>query len=194
MDRSPDRQRDASVFRGVAPVPQPDQRRFTDTADLPLVDPAPPERRVSSRPPQAYPPPPGLIVRHRWRYIRRGAEWTWAGLIMLIICWGIWAIPLRGGDLLGPVLGLTVVLATGLLLFILARLLGRAVYERTLQRERITAWPSHLTVGGFFGLAGVTFLQQTPWVRDTWQWATGVDEWAVQTWQWITELADFWPL
>ena len=92
---------------------------------------------------------------------------------------------------LGPLLGLGVVLATGLLLFVLARLLGRAVFERALGRERHTAWPSHLTVGTFFNLAGVTFLQQTYWIRDTWQWVTGADEWADQAWRW---LVDLWPM
>ncbi|HLU43650.1 MAG TPA: hypothetical protein VKZ67_01295 [Natronosporangium sp.] len=189
-DRSPRRQ-EHPVFRGVAPVPQPGRPRFTDTADLPVVEPAPPERVSASRPVLPFTPPPGMVVRRRWRYVRRGSGWTWAGVIVLVICWGIWAIPLRGGDVLGPLLGLGVVLATGLLLFVLARLLGRAVFERALGRERHTAWPSHLTVGTFFTLAGVTFLQQTYWIRDTWQWVTGADEWADQAWRW---LVDLWPM
>jgi hypothetical protein len=66
-------------------------------------------------------------------------------------------------------------------MFVLARLLGRAVLEGALGRDRPSAWPSHLTVCVFLCLASVTFLQQTPWIRDSW-------EWVGDAWQYLLDL------
>jgi hypothetical protein len=44
------------------------------------------------------------------------------------------------------VIGLVLVFATALLLFVLARMLGRALLEQAPGRERPSGWPSHLTV------------------------------------------------
>lgn len=116
--------------------------------------------------------------------------WTWTGLTILLICWGIWVVSVRGSELLGPVIGLTLVLGTGGLMFVLARLLGRAVFEQLLGRPRPSAWPSHLTICIFLTAAGVTFLQQTQWIVDSWQWMGDSWQWLVDRWQWFLDL---WP-
>jgi hypothetical protein len=163
--------RERDYHRGVASVPR--RRRPAlgeDTADLPRVEPLAPTLYDARRPDRLQVAPRGMVVRRRWRELRSGAGWTWTGVTILLICWGIWVLSVRGTELLGPVIGLALVLATGLLLFVLARLLGRAVLERWLGRQRRSAWPSHLTVCAFLTMAGITFLQQTLWIRDSWDW------------------------
>lgn len=120
-----------------------------------------------------------MIVRRRGRRLRSGAGWTWTGASFMLVCWGIWVVSVRGTTMVGPVIGLVLVLATGALLFVLARLLGRAILEHALRRERPSAWPSHLTVCVFLVATGITFLQQTQWVWDSGGWFT-------ETWRWLT--------
>lgn len=182
--------REQQFYRGVASVPQRQAAALPDTGSYPPVEASPPTlddqprpvRPASRRhPPQ---PEPGLIVRRRWRRLRAGAPWTWSGLLTLLFCWGIWAVSLRGGDLLGPVIALVVVCAVAGFLFLLSRLIGRTVLEQTLGRERPTAWPSHLTVCVFLILVSVGFLQRTEWIIDSWRWLG-------DAWQ---GLGDIWPL
>jgi len=125
-----------------------------------------------------------MIVRRRWRSLRSGAGWSWTGAAFVLVCWGIWVVSVRGTDLAVPVIGLVLVFATAVLLFVLARLLGRAILERTLDRTRPSAWPSHLTVCAFLVATGITFLQQTWWIRDSGRWLG--DTWG--------NLAGWWPL
>lgn len=177
-------------YRGVAPVRHRHRPHLGDTADLPVVEPSPStpaDQRPAPRPVQ---PPRGMVVRRRWRRLRSGAGWTWTGLSILLVCWGIWVVSVRGTDLLGPVIGLALVLATGALMFVLAQLIGRAVWRR-LRRERQSAWPSHLTVCVFFTMAGLTFLQQTWWVQGSWRWVTDSWQWLGDAWGWLIGL---WPL
>ncbi|HEY8472696.1 MAG TPA: hypothetical protein VIL37_08680 [Natronosporangium sp.] len=166
-----DTPREQQYYRGVAAVPQPQRRASNDTADLP-VEPLTPTLYDDKSPgrDRLAVAPRGMVVRRRWRQLRSGAGWTWTGLCILLTCWGIWVLSVRGTELVGPVIGLVLVLLTGLLLFVLARWLGRAVLERALGRERDSAWPSHLTVCLFFTAAGITFLQQTIWIRDSMSW------------------------
>lgn len=191
--------REQGFNRGVASVPQRPTPVRAETGSFPVVDyptgfpyptnvsPAghqvatpsptrtdPPVRPARRSPPGRVPPlaPSGLIVRRRWRRLRAGAGWTWTGLLVIFFCWGIWAVSIRGNDLIGPVIGLLVVLLVAGFLFVVARLLGRTVLEQALQRERPSAWPSHLTVCVFLTLAGIGFLQQTQWIVDSWRWLT----------------------
>lgn len=166
-------------------MPSRHRPRHGDTADLAPVEPLAPTLRDTSLPGQSrLAASRGMVVRRRWRQLRSGAGWTWTGVCVLLTCWGIWVLSVRGTELVGPVIGLVLVLATGLLLFVLARMLGRAVLERTLHRRRNSAWPSHLTVCVFLTAAGVTFLQQTLWIRDSLRWFG-------EGWAWLT---DSWPL
>jgi hypothetical protein len=90
------------------------------------------------------------------------------------VCWGIWAISARGGDLTVPVLAFVLVLLVGAGLFAICRLLGRMVLERGLGRVRRTAWPSHLAVGAYLSAAGLFYLGQTPWVVEAWTWLSAL--------------------
>jgi hypothetical protein len=132
-----------------------------------------------------------MIVRRRWRRLRSGAAWSWTGASFVLVCWGIWVLSVRGNTLVGPMIGLVLVFATGLLLFVLARLLGRAILEQALGRERPSAWPSHLTVGVFLTATGITFLQQIEWIQDTWRWFGDTGELFSEAWTW---LVGQWPL
>lgn len=182
------------VYRGRAQVQPPRRRRLDDTADLPVIEAPPPTVPTAPGYRQVALPeelPRGLVVRRRWRRIRAGAGWTWAGLTVVMTCWGIWAISVRGTDMVGPVFGLAVVLAVAALLFVVAQLLGYTVLERTLGRQRASSWGSHLVVFGFLTLCGITFLQQTWWIRDTWRWMTDSWAWLGGVFDW---LAGVWPL
>lgn len=163
--------REQQYFRGVAAVPQRRRPANRDAGDTPGITPLAPTRYDTQAPGQSrLAAPRGMVVRRRWRQLRSGAGWTWTGICILLICWGIWVLSVRGTELVGPVIGLVLVLLTGLLLFVLARWLGRAVLERALGRQRDSAWPSHLTVCVFLTAAGITFLQQTLWLRDSLSW------------------------
>lgn len=151
--------------RGVAAVPASPRPRRDDTGVLPYGDAAASAPRVPE-------PPRGMVVRRRWRQLRAGAGWTWTGGSFAVVCWGVWAVSLRGNDLLGPVLSLVLVFATAALVFTVSRLLGRAVLENALGRVRRGAWVSHLAAGGFLTLAGLAFLQQTWWVANGLSWLT----------------------
>lgn len=157
----PGPQPERPYFRGVAAVPtrapQPDETGAYQSVDLAAGPDGPDWRSSPSRP-------------RDWRRLRAGSGWTWAGTVTALICWGIWLVSLRGGDLVGPALGLLLVLSTAALVFTVSRLLGRAVLESALGRERRSAWPSHLATGLFLVAAGIAFLQQTRWVMDSWRW------------------------
>lgn len=144
-------------FRGVARVPRSAAPEGEDTGELP----------PSGRGPS---PPPARVSRYRWRTLRRGARWTVTGAGFAVICWGLWAVTTRDGSLVNRVLALAVVLATAGLVFGVSRLLGRVVLENTLGRTRRSAWVSHLLTFLLLVAAGVTFLQQTWWAVEAWQW------------------------
>jgi hypothetical protein len=178
--------RDDGFSRGVASVPHRQRPALRDAGDPPRgASPTVTDGPVTKR---ERDPLRGMVVRRRGRRLRAGAPWTWSGLTVLLVCWGIWAVSLRGSSLLVPVIGLVLVLAVGALLFVVARLLGRAVLEQALGRERRTAWPSHMTVSIFLMLAGVAFLQQTEWIADSWRGIGDFWQWLVDGWNWILDL------
>lgn len=103
--------------------------------------------------------------------LRRGGEWSFAGLLFAFVCWGIWAIS-EGGDLVTPVLifVISVLVAAGV--FALSRLIGRVVLERQFGRQRHTARGSHMVAGVFLVGVGIAHLQQTGWVMTAVNWVT----------------------
>ncbi len=146
--------------RGVASVPPRPRSDLTGMDAVGTAD----DRPLVPEPPR------GMVVRRRWRQLRAGAGWSWTGGSFAVVCWGIWAITLRDSGVVGPVLALALVFATAGLVFTVSRLLGRAVLENGLGRQRRSAWPSHLAAGGFLTLAGFAFLQQTWWIANGWNW------------------------
>jgi hypothetical protein len=155
-----------AFHRGVAPVSQRGPGRQHPGPDETLTD-GPGWR---GHPPVGQPRPP---VRYRMRQLRRGGEWTTVGALFAFICWGIWAVSVRGGDLVVPVLAFVLVLLVAIGVFALARLVGKIVIERTMQRTRRSAWVAHMVTGLFLLGAGVAYLRQTQWVVDAWTWVRG---------------------
>jgi hypothetical protein len=151
--------------RGVAQVGRaavrPAARPSRSEEDLPSTQPweTPPGVRAPRE-------PMGAHVRQ----LRRGGEWTSIGVLFAFVCWGIWAISSRNGDLSGPVLAFILVLIVSGGVFALARLVGRVVLERSLGRVRRSAWGAHLVTGLFLAASGIAYLGQTPWVVDAWTW------------------------
>lgn len=147
-------------FRGVAAVPQR-PRIDGDTGELPTLPTASGRR---------YPLAQAVAPRQRWRSLRRGGGWTMAGLWMAVICWGVWAVSLRDGDLVTAAFALGFLLGTGALVFTVSRLLGRMVLEGMLGRSRRGAVPSHLLVFLLMVVGAGAFLQQTWWLVAAWEW------------------------
>ncbi|GGQ78424.1 DNA-directed RNA polymerase II [Couchioplanes azureus] len=101
--------------------------------------------------------------------LRRGGEWSFAGLLFAFVCWGIWAIS-TDGDLSTPIVVflVSVVVAGGV--FALSRLVGRLVLERQFGRERRTARGAHIVAGLFLAGVGIAHLRQTEWVMKAVNW------------------------
>lgn len=103
------------------------------------------------------------------RQLRRGGEWSFAGLLFAFVCWGIWAIS-SDGDLTTPVVVFIVSLLVAAGLFALSRLVGRLVLERQFGRVRRTARGSHIVAGIFLTGVGIAHLRQTEWVMTAFNW------------------------
>jgi hypothetical protein len=108
------------------------------------------------------------------RELRRGGEWSFAGLLFAFVCWGIWAISTDGDSLTTPIVVfiLSVIVAGGL--FALSRAVGRVVLEKQLGRVRRTARGAHMVAGLFLVGVGVAHLRQTGWVMDAYHWVAGL--------------------
>jgi hypothetical protein len=103
------------------------------------------------------------------RQLRRGGEWSFAGMLFAFVCWGIWVISSDGNKTTPIVVfGVTLLVAAGL--FALSRLVGRLVLERQFGRVRRTARGSHIVTGIFLVGVGVAHLRQTEWVMTAFNW------------------------
>ncbi|AGL14972.1 hypothetical protein [Actinoplanes sp. N902-109] len=107
------------------------------------------------------------------RQLRRGGEWSFAGLLFAFVCWGIWALS-AGGNLTTSVIVFIVSVLVAAGVFALSRLIGRVVLERQFGRERHTAKGSHIVAGIFLVGVGIAHLQQTEWVVTAWNWVAGL--------------------
>jgi hypothetical protein len=101
--------------------------------------------------------------------LRRGGEWSFAGLLFAFVCWGIWALS-SDGDLTAPMVVFAVSLVVAAGLFALSRFVGRLVLERQLHRVRRTARGSHIVAGVFLVGVGIAHLRQTEWVMTAFNW------------------------
>jgi hypothetical protein len=152
-----------AYHRGVAQVGQPGaQPRYKRPDDTSV---GPPPWSAQPDPLSGVPRAP---LRYQIRQLRKGGEWTTIGGLFAFICWGIWAISVRGGDMVVPVLTFVMVALVAAGVFALTRLLGRIILERWLHRSRNSAWGAHLVTGLFLFGAGVAYLRQTEWVIDAW--------------------------
>ncbi len=107
------------------------------------------------------------------RELRRGGEWSSAALLFAFVCWGIWAIS-TDGDLTTPIIVFILSLFVAAGLFALARVVGRVVLEKQLQRVRRTARGAHVVAAVFLVGVGIAHLRQTEWVMDAYRWVVGV--------------------
>jgi hypothetical protein len=112
---------------------------------------------------------PRLPLAYRMAQLRRGRRWTIAGAVFALVCWGIWAASSLG-NLGSPLATLVITSLVAVGLFVLARLVGRVVWERQLGRIRRSARGAHLVTGLFLAAVGVAFLRQTEWVVTAWNW------------------------
>ena len=116
---------------------------------------------------------PDLRRGFTWRELRRGGEWTTAGLLFAFVCWGIWAIS-SDGNLTGPVIIFACSLLVAAGLFALCRAVGHLVLEKQFGRTRRSARGSHVVTAIFLIGVGVAHLRQTDWVMDAYQWVLGL--------------------
>lgn len=117
---------------------------------------------------------PSVPLRQRIRMLRRGGRWSAIGAAVLVGCWGLFVLSSLSGDLAPATLALFVILAVGVFLFALCRLVGLIVLERSMNRVRRSAWASHAVAGLFWTAAGVTYLTRIGWIVDTFNWIRGV--------------------
>ncbi len=159
---------------GTRPTgPMAERPFYRGVARVPHLTP-PPEGDTGEVPPDLLGPrPPARVAGQRWQTLRRGGKFTVVGLWFLIGSWAAWVAATGGTDLVRRALALLLVLATGALVFAVSRLLGRVVLEETLGRPRPSAWPSHLATFFLLVTGGISFLQQTWWVSQAWDWVAG---------------------
>lgn len=111
---------------------------------------------------------PRLPMRQRARLLRAGGGWSVAGLVVLLTCWGLWAIETGAESLTGSALVLVLILGVAVGLFGLSRLVGSIVLEKMMNRTRRSSVLSHLAIGLFLTLAGASLLRQVEWVITAW--------------------------
>jgi hypothetical protein len=117
---------------------------------------------------------PSVPSRQRIRMLRRGGRWSAIGAAVLVGCWGLFALSSLSGDLAPATLALLVILAVGVFLFALSRMVGLVVLERSMGRVRRSAWASHAVAGLFWIASGVTYLTRIGWIVDAFNWIRGV--------------------
>lgn len=124
--------------------------------------------------PGAEAPQERLTLGGHLRRLRRGGEWSFAGLLFAFVCWGIWVVSSGGDDLTTPIVVFVVSVLVAVGIFALSRLVGRVVLERQFGRVRRTARGSHMVAGVFLVGVGIAHLRQTAWVMDAFNWVTGL--------------------
>jgi hypothetical protein len=182
---------------GRAPVPPSPALRYP-TNELPEVDlppPAPPFRRgrvdprelgrraMSGRDTRERRDPRVPMPNVSWqqsssasmRTMMDGWGFTFAGLLILVVGWGVWAAAGGGGSAIPPVLSLFVVIAVGVLLFTVFRMVSRVVVERLRKLRRPHARWAHFGTGLFLATVGVSYLLHNAWLLDGVGWVR--DHW-----------------
>ncbi len=151
--------RQRNDFRpGVAPIP-------SKRDDPTLVEPTLRPGHIVTSGGLKRPRPP---MRQRARLLRAGGGWTVAGLVVLLTCWGLWAVEAGAESLKGSALVLVLILGVAVGLFGLSRLVGGIVLEKLMNRTRRSSVLSHLAIGLFLTLAGASLLRQVEWVITAW--------------------------
>ncbi|HEY3503363.1 MAG TPA: hypothetical protein VGN37_11345 [Actinocatenispora sp.] len=143
--------------RGVAAVPQAPRRPDDGDDGGP---PAPPE------PDRGLRPLPGA----RLDTLRRGMGLSVTGALFAFVCWGIWAIANRHAEFVNNLVMFVLALAIAVGLFALCRLVGRLVIEGMMHRSRASARLSHLAVGIYLVITGISFASRVSWINSAYNW------------------------
>ncbi len=112
-------------------------------------------------------PPPRRTrtpVGEQLRLLRLGAGWSWFGVVVVFLCWLIWAATNWRRASVTQVLPLLAALVVAVGLFALLRLVGRLVLVRLLGQERRTARLSHMGVAAYLCAVGYAFLHSVSWL------------------------------
>ncbi|HZM83366.1 MAG TPA: hypothetical protein VFC19_47230 [Candidatus Limnocylindrales bacterium] len=117
---------------------------------------------------------PKLPLRHRLRNLRTGGRFSLLGAAVLLVCWMLWAAQSPRGSLANEALILVLIVAVAVGLFGVSRLVGGIFLERMLKRTRRSARLSHLVIGVFLTLAGVSLLPQVEWLINAWNEVRGM--------------------
>lgn len=117
---------------------------------------------------------PKLPLGHRLRNLRTGGRFSLLGAAVLLVCWTLWAAQSPRGGLANEGLILFLIVAVAMGLFGVSRLVGGIVLEKMLKRTRRTARLSHLAIGVFLTLAGLSLLSQVEWLINAWNEVRGM--------------------
>lgn len=117
---------------------------------------------------------PKLPLGQRLRNLRTGGRFSLFGAAVLLVCWTLWAAQGSVGLLANEALILFLIVAVAVGLFGVSRLVGGIVLEKWLKRTRRTARLSHLAIGAFLVLAGVSLLSQVEWLITAWNEVRGM--------------------
>lgn len=117
------------------------------------------------------PKPP---LRRRLRHLRSGGRFSLLGGGVLLFCWILWAAQSPPGSVANEGLILCLIIAVAVGLFGVSRLLGGVVLEKMLKRTRRSARLSHLAIGVFLAVAGVSLLSQVEWLINAWNGVRGM--------------------
>jgi hypothetical protein len=117
---------------------------------------------------------PKLPLQHRLRNLRKGGRFSLFGAAVLLVCWTLWAAQGPVSGLANEALILFLIVAVAVGLFGVSRLVGEVVLEKMLKRTRRSARLSHLAIGVFLTLAGVSMLTQVEWLITIWNEVRGM--------------------
>jgi threonine/homoserine/homoserine lactone efflux protein len=95
--------------------------------------------------------------------LRRGSEISVTTALFAFVCWGLWDFDNRDSPQVNLILSLVVVLLVAVGLFVLCRFIGRLVISGWLHRVRRSARLSHLAVGVYLVVCGISFLERVSW-------------------------------
>lgn len=117
------------------------------------------------------PKPP---LRERLRTLRSGGRWSVFGVIVLVVCWTLWAAQSGWANIGTSSLVLVLILMIAVGLFAVSRLAGGIILEKLLSRTRRSALLSHLAIGAFLTATGISLMLQIEWVIEAWNQAVGI--------------------
>ena len=151
-----------ATARGSAPVtPRRVPRPQLDPLDLDPLDHDPLDRDALDTEPRTPDPEPSAVPRGRGLGRRRGRPLTYLGLLVLVLCWVVWAAftLVHGASPVDPAIGLGLGLLGTATAFWVSRLAGRLLLG---PRQRASAFPSHLAAAVFAVVCGLMLLSITP--------------------------------